>query len=220
MALALPILSFANLVGWGFTGLETGIGHQFEVMGYTLVMARVDKLSLIFGYIFHIAALLSVIYSLHVDDAKQMASGTIYAGAGIGAVFSGDLISLFIFWEVTAFTSVFLIWAANNERANKAAIRYLIVQVASGVLLLAGAILHFRATGSLAFGGVDTVGAFTDSVSTPGVQLILLSFAIKCAFPFLHNWLQDATKSHSDWHGLCPPHTARRLHADPRLRRL
>jgi len=192
LALALPILSFANLVGWGFTGLETGISHQFEVMGHTLVMARVDKLSLIFGYIFHIAALLSVIYSLHVDDSKQMASGTIYAGAGIGAVFSGDLISLFIFWEVTAFTSVFLIWAANNERANKAAIRYLIVQVASGVLLLAGAILHLRATGSLAFGGVDTVGAFTDSVSTPGVQLILLSFAIKCAFPFLHNWLQDA----------------------------
>ncbi len=192
LALALPILSFANLVGWGFTGLESGISHQFEVMGYTLVMARVDKLSLIFGYIFHIAALLSVIYSLHVDDAKQMASGTIYAGAGIGAVFSGDLISLFIFWEITAFTSVFLIWAANNERANKAAIRYLVVQVASGVLLLAGAILHYRSTGSLAFGSLNQVGAFTEHIGQAGVQLILLSFAIKCAFPFLHNWLQDA----------------------------
>ena len=192
LALALPILSFANLVGWGFTGIESGISHQFEVMGYTLVMARVDKLSLIFGYIFHIAAFLSVIYSLHVDDAKQMASGTIYAGAGIGAVFSGDLISLFIFWEITAFTSVFLIWAANNERANKAAIRYLVVQVASGVLLLAGAILHYQSTGSLAFGGLDQVGAFTEHIGQAGVQLILLSFAIKCAFPFLHNWLQDA----------------------------
>ncbi len=192
LALALPILSFANLVGWGFTGIESGISHQFEVMGYTLVMARVDKLSLIFGYIFHIAAFLSVIYSLHVDDAKQMASGTIYAGAGIGAVFSGDLISLFIFWEITAFTSVFLIWAANNERANKAAIRYLVVQVASGVLLLAGAILHYQSTGSLAFGSLDQVGAFTEHIGQAGVQLILLSFAIKCAFPFLHNWLQDA----------------------------
>ncbi len=192
LALALPVFSFANLVGWGFTGIETGISHQFEVMGYTLVMARVDKLSLIFGYIFHIAALLSVIYSLHVDDAKQMASGTIYAGAGIGAVFSGDLISLFIFWEITAFTSVFLIWAANNERANKAAIRYLVVQVASGVLLLAGAILHYQSTGSLAFGSLDQVGAFTEHIGQAGVQLILLSFAIKCAFPFLHNWLQDA----------------------------
>ena len=192
LALALPIFSFANLVGWGFTGIETGISHQFEVMGYTLVMARVDKLSLIFGYIFHIAALLSVIYSLHVDDAKQMASGTIYAGAGIGAVFAGDLISLFIFWEITAFTSVFLIWAANNERANKAAIRYLVVQVASGVLLLAGAILHYQSTGSLAFGSLDQVGAFTEHIGQAGVQLILLSFAIKCAFPFLHNWLQDA----------------------------
>jgi multicomponent Na+:H+ antiporter subunit D len=192
LALALPLLSFANLVGLGFTGIETGLSHQVDVMGYTMVMARVDKLSLIFGYIFHVAALLSVIYSLHVDDAKQMASGTIYAGAGIGAVFSGDLITLFVFWEVTAFTSVFLIWAANNERANKAAIRYLVVQVASGVLLLAGAILHYQATGSLAFGGLNEVGAFSELLSQSGPRLILLSFAIKCAFPFLHNWLQDA----------------------------
>ena len=186
LALALPIVSFCSLVGLGFTGLDTGLSHQVDLMGYTMTMARVDKLSLLFGYIFHIAALLSVIYSLHVDDAKQMASGTIYAGAGIGAVFAGDLITLFVFWEVTAFTSVFLIWAANNERANRAAIRYLVVQVGSGVLLLAGAIMHYRVAGSLEFTHM------AESLNQPGPQLILLSFAIKCAFPFLHNWLQDA----------------------------
>ena len=68
-ALALPVISFCNLVGIGFTGFEHGLHHQVDVMVYTLTMSRVDKLSLLFGYIFHIAAFLSVIYSLHVDDA-------------------------------------------------------------------------------------------------------------------------------------------------------
>jgi multicomponent Na+:H+ antiporter subunit D len=189
-ALALPLLSAANLLGLGFSGFEHGLHHQVELMGLTLTMTRVDKLSLLFGYIFHLVAFLTIIYSLHVDDAKQMASGTIYAGAGIAAVFAGDLITLFIYWEITAFASVFLIWAANNERANRAAIRYLIVQVSSGVLLLAGAIFQVRDTGSIAF---TSFGAkhFSD-LDNPAAILILFAFAIKCAFPFLHNWLQDA----------------------------
>ncbi|MDE0882058.1 MAG: Na(+)/H(+) antiporter subunit D [Myxococcota bacterium] len=185
-ALALPIVSFCNLVGVGFSGLDIGSYHQIEVMGLTLTMSRVDKLSLLFGYIFHIAALLSVIYSLHIDDAKQMASGVIYAGAGVGAVFAGDLITLFVFWEVTAFASVFLIWAAKNEAANRVAIRYLVIQVASGVLLLAGAVMHYQANGTLAF------TSMMEWIDAPGTRLILLAFGIKCAFPFLHNWLQDA----------------------------
>ena len=83
---------------------------------------RVDKLSLVFGYVFHLAAFLGAIYALHVRDRVQHSAGTLYAGSSIGALFSGDLITLFVFWELTAITSVFLILARRTGRAQATAI--------------------------------------------------------------------------------------------------
>jgi multicomponent Na+:H+ antiporter subunit D len=177
--LALPVIGF-----WQLLGLEYGSYGQVDLFGHTLVTLRVDKLSLMFGYIFHIAAFLSVIYSLHVKDTVQQVAGLSYVGGAVGAVFAGDLVTLFVFWELTAITSVFLIWARRTERAYRAGMRYLVMQVGSGVILLAGLVIHQKATGSIAF---DHIG-----IGTLGGNLIFLAFGIKCAFPFLHNWLQDA----------------------------
>jgi multicomponent Na+:H+ antiporter subunit D len=145
---------------------------------------RVDKLSLLFGYLFHIASFIAVVYALHVRDTSQQVAGLLYAGSALGAVFAGDLITLFIFWEGLALSSVFLIWVRGTERAVKAGIRYLLFQVGSGVLLLAGALIHYHQTGSTEFNYIG-IG------STAG-WIILLAFGIKSAFPFLHNWLTDA----------------------------
>ena len=177
--LALPLLC-----GWQMLSLAPGEYGQFALFDYTLTMLRVDKLSLIFGYIFTIASFLSVIYALHMKDIVQQVAGLAYAGAAICAAFAGDLISLFVFWELTAITSVFLIWASRSERAFRTGMRYLVIQVGSGVLLLTGAILIIGETGSITFGhiGIDSLGG----------KLILISFGIKAAFPLLHNWLQDA----------------------------
>ncbi|MGI9356373.1 MAG: Na(+)/H(+) antiporter subunit D, partial [Rhizobiaceae bacterium] len=111
----------------------------------------------------------------------------IYAGTAIGAVFAGDLISLFFYWEGTALASVFLIWARHTEGAYRTGMRYLIIQIGSGVVLIAGIALHYRATGSITFDSTVSNGAWH-----LGTWLILLAFGIKCAFPLLHNWLQDA----------------------------
>ncbi|MCP3980499.1 MAG: Na(+)/H(+) antiporter subunit D [bacterium] len=178
-ALALPVASAAHLLA-----LPMGHAMQLSLFGYDLQPVRVDGLSLVFGTIFHIAAILAGIYALHVRSATQHVAGMIYAGAAIGAVFAGDLLTLFVYWELTAISSVFLIWARGTERANRAGMRYLIVQIGSGVALLAGSILHLSDSGSLAFGSM--------SPSSPGTWLIFLAFGIKCAFPLLHNWLQDA----------------------------
>ena len=107
-----------------------------------------------------------------------------YAGAAIAALFVGDLISLFVFWELTAISSLFQIWARRTERSYRAGLRYLVIQVGSGVLLLAGTILHYADTGSLAFEALGLVST--------GTFLIFLGFGIKAAFPLLHGWLQDA----------------------------
>jgi multicomponent Na+:H+ antiporter subunit D len=83
-----------------------------------------------------------------------------------------------------AITSVFLILARRTERANRVALRYLIIQVLSGVILLSGALVIAHETGSIEFGYIGLNGL--------GSWLIFLAFGIKCAFPFLHNWLTDA----------------------------
>ncbi|HXV77933.1 MAG TPA: hypothetical protein VD788_16610 [Candidatus Polarisedimenticolaceae bacterium] len=111
--LALPTLGLLQLVS--MFRLEPGSYLQLSFFDYTLTLVRVDRLSLLFGLIFSIVLLLSVIYALHVKDAVQQVAGLVYAGAGIAAVFAGDLITLFVYWELTAIASVFLVWASRNE---------------------------------------------------------------------------------------------------------
>ena len=177
--LATPIVSALHL--WM---VPEGIHLQFAFLDYQLIPYRADKLSLMFGYVFHIAAFIAIIYSLHVRDTLQQVAAMMYAGSGLGAVFAGDLLTLFVFWELLAFTSVFLIWARRTQRAYVAGMRYLIVQVLSGIILLIGALFYAAENGTLAFGyiGLDGVAGW----------LIFIAFGIKCAFPMAHNWLTDA----------------------------
>ena len=177
--LALPVVSFLHMRSFGGDFVA-----QSTFFGYDLTPIRIDALSLVWGYVFHIVAFLTVVYALHVKDKVQNVAGLMYAGSAICAAFAGDLITLFVYWELTAITSVFLIWAQRPERAYRTGLRYLIIQVASGVILLAGVILHMQEKGSLEFGHLG--------LESLGTKLIFLSFGIKCAFPFLHNWLQDS----------------------------
>jgi multicomponent Na+:H+ antiporter subunit D len=186
LAAALPVLGFVQLLF-----LEPGVSHQLRLFDYELMVVRVDRLSLLFGYIFHLAAFLSAIYALHVRDTVQHVMAMVYVGAAVGAVFAGDLVTLFVYWELTAVSSVFLIWATRTEAAYRSGMRYLVIQVGSGVLLLAGVIMHASATGSIAFGKLIGEDGLLASAS-PAVVLIFLAFGVKAAFPFLHNWLQDS----------------------------
>jgi multicomponent Na+:H+ antiporter subunit D len=174
-----PLLAMAAL-----SRLPMGEFGRLGFMGYELLVLRADRWSVLFAWVFLIAAWLSGVYSLYVRDWVQPAAGFAYAGAALGALFAGDLLTLFVFWELTAVTSVVLIWARASERAYRAGMRYLIVQLTSGMLLLFGALQQLAATGSLAFGHIG--------LDAPGGLLIFIAFGVKCAFPLLHNWLQDA----------------------------
>jgi multicomponent Na+:H+ antiporter subunit D len=177
--LTIPVLSAIHL--WT---VPEGIHLQYTILDYELNPYRVDKLSLMFGYVFHIAAFIAVLYSTHVKDTTQQVAGILYAGSALGAVFAGDLLTLFIFWELLTFSSVFLIWARGTGRAYAAGIRYLIIQVLSGVILFAGAMFYYSENATLVF----------EYIGLEGIAgwLIFIAFGIKCAFPFMHNWLTDA----------------------------
>ncbi|MCH9662314.1 MAG: Na(+)/H(+) antiporter subunit D [Gammaproteobacteria bacterium] len=180
--LLLPLVSGAVL-------LSTPLGtvHGFMAGDLHIEWLRLDTLSFVFALIFHIALLLGQIYALHVRARTEQLAAVIYAAAAIGATLAGDLLSLFIWWELTAISSVFLIWANRDmprARIQAVAMRYLIIQVSSGLALLAGLSLRYHETGRLAFDAIDPHSA--------AGMMILFAFGIKCAFPFLHNWLQDA----------------------------
>ncbi|TKB45457.1 Na(+)/H(+) antiporter subunit D [Thalassotalea mangrovi] len=177
---------------WGalqLASLEPGIYWTIEFLGYHLEPVRADKLSMMFGYLFHLAAFIAVVYALHLKDTVQHVAGLSYAASAVGAVFAGDLLTLFVFWELLALTSVFLIWARRTDRAYRSGMRYIIIKVLSGVLLLAGATIFVKQTGSARFA---EIGLGHDGILNLGTWLIFLAFGIKCAFPFMHNWLTDA----------------------------
>ena len=166
---------------------NTEPGHHFGILflGHNLELFRVDSFSHIFGIIFLIAMALGNLYSIGAIPSKiEKASSMVYAGSATAAVFAGDLITLFIFFEVAAISSVFLIWARGTKRSFTAGFRYLVVQIGAGVILLSGILIHISASGTIAFNQIG--------VDAPGGLLIFIAFGIKCAFPFFHNWLQDA----------------------------
>ena len=167
----------------GLLFMTSGATTHAELMGYTLTPVRVDRLSLLFGFLFHLAAFIGVIYALHVKDPLQDVAALAYAGSAVGAVFAGDLLTLFIYWELLAVTSAMLIFARRTEQSLSAGIRYLLNQVGSGALLLAGALVYASYGNGLAFGHIG--------LDAPGGWLIFLAFGIKSAFPLLHNWLTD-----------------------------
>ncbi|TXS93756.1 Na(+)/H(+) antiporter subunit D [Parahaliea maris] len=177
--LVTPIVGFINL--WY---LPTGAAINLQLFDLQLELFDSDRLSLLFGYLFHIAALIGIVYALHVRDTLQQAGAMFYAGSALGAVFAGDLLTFFLFWEGMALTSVVLIWARRSPAAFSAGVRYLIIQIISGLLLLTGVLLLWRDTGSLDFTYIGTAHTYG--------WLILTALGIKAAFPMLHSWLIDA----------------------------
>ena len=179
VAVLLPLLALII-----FLQLPREFSLTYSLFSYELRPIFIDGLSWIFSLIFLIAAVLVAIYSWHGNNRLEQISIPLYAGSAITAVMAGDLLTLFICWEISALSSTLIIWANRSHYSRSAGMRYLFIQVLSGLLLLLGTLLHFQDTQSLLF----TAFAL-DSLAH---WLIFFAFGIKCAFPLLHNWLQDA----------------------------
>jgi multicomponent Na+:H+ antiporter subunit D len=160
-----------------------GVVHS---MGQELVFGRVDRLSLLFSYVFAMLALIGMIYALHVDDAAPHVAALTYAGAALGAVFAGDFLSLFLFWELMALSAALIVWLRRDRGAVAAGFRYLLVHLFGGVCLLGGIALYWSRTGSLSFGDMSP------HVGSAAFALILLAFLLNAAVPPLGAWLPDA----------------------------
>jgi len=163
--------------------LEAGTGWVIHFLGYDLIFARVDRLSLAVAYIFAVIGFLATVYSLHTKNTGEQVAAFLYMGSSLGVVFSGDFLTLFIFWEIMAFTSVFLIWYRREKESLDSGFRYLFMHIFGGCCLLTGIILHVTSTGSLALGPLKNGWSSF---------FILIGFGFNTAFLPLHTWLPDA----------------------------
>ncbi len=174
-----PLIAFLSVLA-----TPEGTYGLFSLMGADMVFGRVDRLSLLFGTVFTLTTFIGMVYALHVNQKGEIISAFIYAGSALGAVFAGDLLSLFLFWEIMAFSSVFLVWYAGPS-AWGSGMRYLMVHIFGGICLLIGIVLYVsRANGVLTFSNIS----LTDS----GSSLILLGILINAAAVPFHAWLSDA----------------------------
>ena len=183
--LLLPAAAVAVCV---YSGAVLGEGNygQVRFLDQNLVFGRVDGLSLVFSYVFSAMSLVGMIYALHVDDDAQHVAALTYAGGALGVTFAGDFLSLYVFWELMAISSVFLVWLRRDATAVAAGFRYLLVHVFGGLVLLAGILLYAHAADSFTFDRLDA------SQHNLGWALILVAFLVNAAAPPLGAWLPDA----------------------------
>ncbi|NQE53221.1 F(420)H(2) dehydrogenase subunit L [ANME-1 cluster archaeon GoMg3.2] len=186
--LLLPAIAFVILLLISKGVFGEGPFWQFSFMGYELTLGRIDPLSMVFAYIFVIASFCMFLYAIHIKEDWQHVAALLYVGSTLGVVFAGDLITLFLFWEIMAWASLFIVWYGKTKAASGAGFRYIMVHSFGGVCLLAGILIHLHNGGSIAF------DSFSWGIGSEylGTYLIFLAFIINAAVPPLGAWLADA----------------------------
>lgn len=187
LSLGLPLFA-----AWQLWGIPEGLYGGMHFLDYTLEMLRVDRLGRLFGLVFLLALFVGSVYALRQPSRLEVPAAFVYGGAAVGAVLAGDWITLFVFWELMAIGSTLVIWAGGRE-AYPAAMRYLMVHLFGGVVLMAGITAH------LAGGG----GLRIEALALDGIApwFILAGVLINAgAFPFW-SWIPDAYPRAS-WSGM------------------
>ena len=161
----------ADLTVWLIPGIET-------------VLLTVDPMRQLAGGIFALSGLLVLIYASYRDLPTAETAGILTSiGAAMGVVYAGDLITVFIFWELLAVASLMIIWSSDVAESAGAGFRYLLFHIFGGTCLLGGVVHTVVTTGSAAIGPVG---------DGTGLLLMLVGIGVNAAFIPLHTWVPDA----------------------------
>ena len=179
LVLGLPLL--ALVLVWQ---VPDGVALRVAFLNHELLPVSGDRLSRLFATVFAIMAFAGGLFALNRTRVVELVAALICAGSAIGVTFAGDLITLVVFWEILALASTLIVWSAMTDKSHGAGMRYLMMHLLGGVLLMAGVIGHVAATGSVIF----TVMA----LDSPAHWLILAGFLINAGAPPLSAWLPDA----------------------------
>ena len=161
-------------------------------LGYSLIPLEGGKLSRLFATIFALMAAGGGLFALGQRSRLELPAAFVYAGSAIGVALAGDLVTLFVFWELMAVGSTLVLWSNGTSVSYRASLRYLMIHLLGGMILFAGITGHITDTGSTNFTRM--------ALDSPAQWLILIGFAINAGAPPLSAWLPDAYPEAS-WSG-------------------
>ncbi len=176
----------------------------------------VDGLALLIGFLASGVGVLIFTYSggyMHHEPGKPRYYATLLAfmGSMLGVAFAADLVSLFVFWELTSVTSYLLIGHYRDDAGQYAARKAMLITVAGGLFMLVGFLLLHVVSGQVLgeatwrlIGGEDSLIHHADAMQAaladagllvPVLLLVGVGVAAKSAqFP-LHVWLPNAMEA-------------------------
>lgn len=177
VSIAAPLVALALLVAAPAeaTAVVSALGHDWMLL-------RLDGLGRVFAYAFIIYAVIASIYAWEEQGAGPKIASMALAGAGVGVVLAGDLLTLFFFWEWLTVASLFLIWFGNTPGSWAAGFRYLVFHLAGATVMMMGILMHMAA-------GITAFEAMPPGLAS---SLILAGMVTNAAVPPLHAWLSDA----------------------------
>ena len=161
-----------------------GVVTTVQFLGYPIEPVEGSPVRRLFATIFALMAFTGGLYAFRQAKWYELAAAFAYAAGAIGVSFAGDLISLFLFWELMALFSTVVVWCGGTPEARAAGIRYAIMHLLGGVILkvgIEGVMVH---TGS-----VEIRPMLSTNFDT---WMILIGILINAAAPPISAWLSDA----------------------------
>lgn len=169
---------------WAVWQIPDGVQGTVKFLSYAIEPVEGSALRRLFATIFAIAVFVGGLYAYRVARWYELAAAYAYAAGAIGVCFAGDLITLFIFWELMALFSTVLVWCGGTPGARAAGLRYAMMHLLGGVVLKTGIEGVVVATGSIQIQAMLA----TDFSS----WMILIGILINAAAPPVSAWLADA----------------------------
>jgi multicomponent Na+:H+ antiporter subunit D len=179
VVLLVPLLAL-----WLVWQVPDGVSVSLSFMDQAIEPVEGSKLRRLFATIFALMTFVGGIYAFRHAKGVELAAAFAYAGGAIGVAFAGDLITLFIFWEIMAIFSTVIVWCGGTAEARAAGLRYAMVHFLGGVILMLGIAGVAVQTGS-----IDIEAMRANSIAT---WLILIGVLINAAAPPVSAWLADA----------------------------
>ncbi|PHZ85168.1 Na(+)/H(+) antiporter subunit D [Paremcibacter congregatus] len=179
LVLGVPALTFYFI--WA---MPEGIRLEVPFLDYMLVPIEVTTLGRLFATVFTLMAFVGGMYALRQATSRELSAAFVYAGGAVGVTFAGDLITMFIFWELMAIGSTLVIWSAGTDQARQAGMRYILMHLMGGVILMVGIIAEISRSGSVDFTAVSLEGI--------GGWFMLVGILINAAAPPFASWLADS----------------------------
>jgi multicomponent Na+:H+ antiporter subunit D len=169
---------------WAIWQIPDGVQSTVKFLSYNIEPLEGSPLRRLFATIFAIMVVVGGLYSFRVARWYELAAAFAYAAGAIGVCFAGDLITMFLYWELMAIFSTIVVWCGGTPGARAAGIRYAIMHLLGGVVLKVGIEGVVVGTGS-----IQIQPMLATDFST---WMILIGILINAAAPPVSAWLADA----------------------------